>query len=236
MRNILILGASSPIGTALAEAFARGNSLILSGRRVQRLEEAAARCRSAGATSVSIAAAKLPADAEQIADMAIRQDVDLVIDTASATSVSRDHEIKPEELAEMIESDTCAHLRILGKISIAKGKHPDVVFISSILALVSTPSREIYSMMKRLGEIYLHKARTRHPQARILIYRVGKVIDSGSDSPAATTLANGVRRDFDAGLQEVLFGGTGHILKILNAVHPGLVSLAVTVQRLLRRN
>lgn len=233
MRNILILGASSPIGTALAESFAAGNSLILSGRRTDRLEIAARRCEAAGSKSVLLAAAQLPGETGMLSDLAIRSNVDLVIDAASAASISRDDEIGPEKLQGLVESDVCAHLCILERLS-DQGKYPDVIFISSVLSLVSTPSREIYSMMKRLMEIYLHKSRSCHPEARILIFRVGKVIDSRADSPAALALASRVREDFSAGQHEALYGGSGRILQVLNAIHPALVRLSVRIQRSLR--
>ena len=55
MPNILITGASSGLGAALAEAYAEsGNNLILYGRDQQRLNETAALCRQRGAAVESV--------------------------------------------------------------------------------------------------------------------------------------------------------------------------------------
>ncbi len=50
LKTIVITGASSGIGAALAEAYAASRvTLILTARDVMRLEEVATRCRAKGA-------------------------------------------------------------------------------------------------------------------------------------------------------------------------------------------
>ena len=90
--SILITGASSGLGAALAEAYASpGVRLVLGGRDATRLEETAARCRAAGA-EVEVAAIDV-VDAEattrwvEAADD--RRPLDLVIANAGISAGSR---------------------------------------------------------------------------------------------------------------------------------------------------
>src|SRR5690349_13072911 len=72
-RVVVITGASSGIGRATAEAFARQRAkLVLTARRGQPLEEAAERCRQLGGEAVTIAAdVRNPDDMEAVAALAV---------------------------------------------------------------------------------------------------------------------------------------------------------------------
>ncbi len=88
-RSILITGASSGIGAALAETFAGpGVRLALVGRNAERLDAVAARCRAAGAEAVF--AALDVTDAAALATFMAEQDaarpLDLVVANAGITT------------------------------------------------------------------------------------------------------------------------------------------------------
>jgi short-subunit dehydrogenase len=88
-RRILITGASSGIGRALAQGYAReGRSLALYGRDAGRLEETAAACRAAGAeVELTIADVRdRHAMADRIAQSDARAPLDLVVANAGVST------------------------------------------------------------------------------------------------------------------------------------------------------
>jgi short-subunit dehydrogenase len=87
-RSILITGASSGIGAALALDFsARGTRLVLGGRSSPRLEAIAAQCRGRGAVveHAAVDVTDRPAMAGWILDADRRQPIDLVIANAGVS-------------------------------------------------------------------------------------------------------------------------------------------------------
>jgi short-subunit dehydrogenase len=88
-RSILITGASSGIGAALAQAYAApGVRLGLSGRDAQRLDGIAAGCRAAGAEveAVAIDVLDRAAMARWVTDLDVRRPFDLVIANAGVSA------------------------------------------------------------------------------------------------------------------------------------------------------
>ena len=88
-QTILITGASSGIGAALAEAYARpGRLLALTGRDSRRLEACAARCQAAGAavTATVLDICDRGAVAAWIAAVDARNPLDLVIANAGVAA------------------------------------------------------------------------------------------------------------------------------------------------------
>ena len=234
MKTILILGSTSPIGAALSEQFSRGNKVILSGRNQTRLNETADRCMKFGAIAVKIAATDLAKSIQVILDINSEWPIEMIIDAASATSMHRDSEVTSEAILDILQADLISHLHIYRKLSQLNNKHPDIVFISTVLAIVKTPDREIYSALKRLIEIYLQKIMASEPLIRVLIFRIGTLIDSRKDSLKAIALAERVRHDLLVGHTTVKYGFSGKILVCLNTLHPVVLNFFVKAQRTLR--
>lgn len=235
MKTILILGATSPIGAALSEQFSNGNRIVLSARNQARLSSVADRCVKAGAIAVRIAAADLTQTIQPIMEVNSEWLIDLIIDAASAASGAsrvRDHDVAPNAMQGIIQADVLAHLDLYQQLAQLNGRHPDVVFISTVLAIVRTPGREIYSAAKRLIEIYLEKIATAKPDVRVFIFRIGKLIDSERDTLEAKVVADVVKHRLAAGDVVAIFGISGRILLLLNSFHPAVLNFAVKIHRI----
>lgn len=237
MQTILILGATSPIGAALSEQFSKGNQIVLSGRNQARLSTIADMCSKAGAVAVKIAAADLAQTIQPIIDVNSEWPIGLIVDAASAASGAsriRDPDVTHDAMVDIIQADVLSHLDIYQQLARLNNKHPDVVFISTVLAIVKTPEREIYSSVKRLIEIYLKKIITAEPHTRVLIFRVGKLIDPKQDSQKAKVMAKRIQHELSAGKVTATYGLSGRIMMGLNLLHPLVLNLIVRIQRYLR--
>ena len=102
MPRILITGASSGIGAALARHYARADaSLILIGRNVDRLEAVARDCRASGATveAVRLDTRDRAAAIDLIHKADAAQPLDLVIANAAVNGGNQKGEVEPEATA-----------------------------------------------------------------------------------------------------------------------------------------
>src|SRR5271165_540852 len=99
--SILITGASSGIGAALARLYAaKGVALALGGRDAGRLAKVAADCRSAGAevSEAIIDVTDLAAMEGWVAEADRLRPIDLVIANAGVSAGTADGEEKAEQL------------------------------------------------------------------------------------------------------------------------------------------
>src|SRR5208283_4549825 len=233
--RILILGASSAVGTALAAEFAPGSSLLLAGRSSERLAAAERRCREAGALEVVRVSADLAAGTGPLVRAIGESQIDLVIDAASAASGSRDEEIGAGELPRYVAAYLTSKIALLDHLLGRQAAAPAVIFISSVLTRVRSPGRVVYTSLKGLHEAYLRKLRDKRPDLRLLVVHVGAVIDTTRPSRKADGLARAVGKSFRAGRGELMFGLGGRFLLGLFYVQPVLFLLATLLQRRLRR-
>ena len=161
-RHVLITGASSGIGAALARSYARaGVSLSLTARDWTRLEQVATQCGAAGAevvfeTADICDAAAVPA---WIADCDTQRPVDMVIANAGlggerviATATGEPLSVAHEIIATNILGVANTIIPLLPRF-VARGKG-HVVIMSSLAAYLGLPQAPLYSASKAAIRIY----------------------------------------------------------------------------------
>ena len=233
MQTILILGSTSMIGEALSKIFSSGNNIILSGRNQKRLYEVANSCLISGALSTTIVAADLKKSIQPILETNSKYQIDLIIDAASTTSKYKDEKITGVMMEDIINSDLTSHLLLFKELQRRNNAHPNIIFISSILAEIKTPDREMYSMLKRFVELYLLKTIKLNPSRKILIFRIAKSISKTNLGPEIEKIAFQVKVDYELGSGIKLYGMSGKALMYLNAIHPILMRLPVKLRRMI---
>lgn len=234
MAHILILGASSQIGQELALKFSFSNTLYLVGRDSVKLDLIAKQCLNIGATSSIVLPQNLSSGTESICELIKKSRIDLIINAASATSRVGDGTFNPEEFEDYIFTDLLTPIRLARKISASLEKVPDIIFISSVLALVKSPNREIYSSLKRLQELYLKRFYANTNNGLLLIVRVGKRISHIDASSAAKDLANKIYQNYQLKKSVLNYGLEGKIYLMLFYFQPILMQWIINLYRLIR--
>ena len=234
LSHVLVLGASSKIGAALAQAFAPNSRLVLVGRDPERLAQAAEMCRNAGALHVDFVSVDLSSDMVPLIQTLATTYIHLIIDAASSSSAKRDNEIGPDDIGALVAGDFLSRLKLLDYMKRVQGPVPAVIFISTVLTLVRSPGREVYSSLKRLDEIYFTKLRDTGAVSHLLIVHVGKVIDKNNGACEAEKLATVVSSAFRLKRTEMLYGLSGRLFVILFYFQPLLFAGVALAQRSLR--
>jgi short-subunit dehydrogenase len=232
---ILVLGASSYIGAALAEAFCLDNSLILVGRNVDRLITAANKCKASGAAQVAYVEEDFSLGVNSLLQAIEGKQVDLIIDAASASSSKRDSEIKWSEMSSLISADFLSRTKIMEHILQRQGTAPAVIFISTVLTLVKSPGRSVYTALKGLYETYLNKLKHNRPDFNLLIVYVGTVIDATKASNKPEQLALAVAKAFSNKREKLFFGLGGMFFLALFYLQPVIFYLVTLTQRKIRK-
>lgn len=161
-RSVLITGASSGIGAALAQAYAaRGRMLFLTGRDRARLEAEAGRCRAEQGAEVETGLLDVT-DAEATAAFVRaadgRRPLDLVIANAGIADGISEPPADLEAARRLIEVNLLGSLNTLAPAvaAMAERGHGQVALMSSVAALRGLPGSHGYcaskAALKALGE------------------------------------------------------------------------------------
>jgi short-subunit dehydrogenase len=150
-RSVLITGASSGIGAALARAYAApGVYLALGGRDAQRLRKVAADCRSAGAEVEwrCVDVVDAPAMAAWLQQADCERPLDLVIANAGVSGSGGNRRILEINLAGVVNTVEPAIARM------APRGEGHLALMSSLAAFRGMPSAPAYCASKAAIRIY----------------------------------------------------------------------------------
>jgi short-subunit dehydrogenase len=151
--TIVVTGASSGIGRALALAAARERfRVLLVARRADRLEEIATEIRANGGTCATLAADVTARDAPQrIVDAALQAfgRIDVVVNNAGAGALGHLLEIDDAAIDAQWQLHVAAPLRIArAALPRLRETHGQLVFVGSGLARVPIPNYGAYAPAK----------------------------------------------------------------------------------------
>lgn len=153
-KRILITGASSGIGRALAfEASRRGASVLANGRNQERLNEAVAEARSAGGRVEAVVGDVCdPSDRERMIHAAEQQfgGLDILVNNAGIGATGHFQYADPERLRRIMEVNffgPCELTRVAIPL-LKAGNDPAILMINSVAGRRAIPSRSEYSASK----------------------------------------------------------------------------------------
>lgn len=156
--NILITGASSGIGAALAEQYAKaGTTLILIGRNAERLDAVAARCRANGAEVIT--GYIDVTDKEKLAAFIVEADakhpIDLAIANAGISAGNFDGELlaRADEVFGVNLNGVLNTIHPLIPRMVAR-KRGHIALMSSLAGIRALPSAAAYSASKAAVRFY----------------------------------------------------------------------------------
>lgn len=235
--TILILGASSELGRAFVQEFAPHNSLLLTGRDGSRLAMIKREAEQAGAKEVRFIEHDLANGHHSLLEALQGQRIDLLINLASATSNIRDSAIEPEQIEAYTRADLLTPVELVTALLqtqpavYTEGAPLHVIFISSVLAMIHSPDRDIYAAYKRLQIAFLQQiSNLRHEQVRFTVVTIGMRFPRHECTRCHKNIARKTARRYRTH-DTIFYGLQGRMLLWLNQVCPWLISGVISLSR-----
>ncbi len=157
----LITGASAGIGLEFAKLLAAGGAnLVLTARRIDRLQKLASDLSAAHRVQVEVFSADLaqPEARGEIHVFTSKKNiaVELLINNAGFGAFGYAHEIPIEKMLEMIQVNCSAvmHLTRLYLPAMVARKHGDVLIVASLAAFQAVPFNSVYAATKAFDLLF----------------------------------------------------------------------------------
>jgi short-subunit dehydrogenase len=247
-KTVWITGASSGIGAALAQAFARrGARLLLSARRSERLAQVAASCTGADVQLLPFDVAALDSLPSKVdAALSLTGGIDVMVHNAGIGQRSSVRETAFEVERKLLDTN------YLGPVALTKALLPSMlargggrlVVVSSVLGVMSVKQRAAYCASKHALHGYFNALRAElsadgisvllvcpgHVNTEFSLHaleadgRAHGVVDAGQKQGiTAEHCAERTLRALDAGKQEIYVAKYETLGVYLNRLAPGLL-------------
>jgi dehydrogenase/reductase SDR family protein 7B len=183
-KTLLITGASSGIGKALAEQFAvNGNTLLLAARNQAVLQEVKQSCESKGAT-VHIFQTDLSnmKEVETLANAVSKtvSQIDILINNAGISQRSQAEKTSEEVDRSIMELNFFSPVKLTKLVwpLLVNSKHANIVNISSVTGTFGFPQRSAYAASKHAMEGFFESwmLENKQPHIHFTIVAPGRIL------------------------------------------------------------
>src|SRR5215472_4815448 len=163
---VAITGASSGIGEATAQAFARAHSrLQIGARRLERLNAVAAACRQAGSPEVRVflvdVGQRVQAKAFIAAALRDFERVDVLVNNAGVGWIGRTHQMPDEKLDELVATNVKGVINTTHAVLpwMLERNRGVIINVASVTGFRASPYSAVYSATKHAVVGYSHALR-----------------------------------------------------------------------------
>ena len=237
--RILVLGASSTIGSSIVKSFAKDNKLFLLSTKREKLETLNKEVLALGCKSAIIIEADLQYPII-ITDL-ISESIDMIINVACASSSLKNYNIKPHNNKYYTNVDLSNPLLILEhfleeKSKLRQNEKLYYIFINTILSKIKSPDYSIYYSYKTLHQEYMHSFQTKYGKIlKTINVIVGTQVNREKESQKTIDLASRIKLAVEKNNSEFIFGFEGKIIYMLYRISPLLSNFMIYMKRLLFR-
>lgn len=235
--NILVLGASSILGHYLGKKFASNNILILVGQNAAKLSYIKTDLLKNGALEAIIVEQDLRKGMDRIFGVTDEYNIDLVINAASSTSPFMDSSIDPDEMLSYSMVDLITPVNIIEKLLADKKNNTnplEVIFISSWVAGIKSPDRNIYSSFKLIQETVLKRIEDlNRSMMKLTIVKIGTRFSRETKSIHHEKISNKIFLEYKH-KSTINYGISGRILTWIFYFSPLFMQLIIYCVRGLR--